>query len=382
MAQTKPTAPCRARVGFVATESAYPPHGGPSVHIFQVWHRLRRMGYEIHTWGEQAIPDSLRYPRTPEGMADLLDHVDLLYWRLPVGPDWPWTFLAAILRRRMPIVAEFNAPLEERTLEWPGWQPWAVRRKLGFCARNHLIVRSRVCHTITVSRIMADYLRRAFGVDRLTLLPNGGDPELFTPARRAEGRRALGVRDEDFVLFWGGSTVYFWQGLSQVMAAAQQLNHERVRVVIAGDKRHLPNPLPRHVIALGSVNYFDMPQYVAGSDACLCLYNNYDWCSIGFYNSPLKLFDYMASGRPSIASNMGQIAEVIRDGENGYLTDGTPADLARKIQYLWEHREARERVGRAARDTIVCRYNWETVAERTAAILEAVLRDKGGGPAD
>lgn len=369
-----------ARIGLVSCETAYPPRGGPSVHIYQVWHRLQRMGYEIHAWGRQAVPGSRQYARTADGFAELLKDVDVLYVRFPFEEIPPASIVQLLIHRRMPVVCEFNAPLYEFTRECPPHTFWSMRFKAKLYARNHLPVRTCVDHGICVSSTMARYVRREFGLRKVMVLPNGGDPELFDPALRPQGRAALRVNDGDFVVFWGGWTAMPWQGLDQVFEAARQFHTNHVRFVIAGDPAPLPTPLPHNALVIGELSYFDIPRFMAAADACLCLYKAYDWCRIGFYNSPLKLFDYMASGRPVIGSNMGQIGEVIQDGENGLLTDGAPEDIAEKIEFLRKNPERREAMGRAARETVVRKYNWQNVAERTAGIIEGLLTESRGQP--
>ena len=362
------------RVGLISCETVYPPRGGPSVHIYQVWHRLQRMSYEVRAWGRQAVPGYREYPRTGAGLARLLDDVDLLYIRFPFDSDFGLANAARLLlRRKLPMVCEFNAPLYEFMRECPPRTLWSLRYKAKLYSRNHLLVRSCIDHAICVSTVMADYARDEFGVRDVTVLPNGGDPELFTPDLRSAGRVAMGVTDDDFVVFWGGSTAFDWQGLEQVMSAAERFADNRVRFVIAGDPAHLPRPLPSNVTVLGQLSYFDMPSFIAGADLCLCLYRDYDWCRIGFYNSPLKLFDYMACARPVVGSRMGQIAEVIRDGENGVLVDGDVQEIAEAITKLRDDPARREALGRSARESIVHHYNWQWVAEETATIIEGLL---------
>lgn len=363
-----------ARVGLVACKTRYPPSGGNSEHIYQLWHRLRLMGYSVRTWGQQADPGAEAVPRTGAGFASLLKEVDLLYIRFPFDNEWTFlNCLRLLANRHIPTICEFNAPLYELTREWPPRTFWSLRHKAALYARNQLLVRSCVDHAICVSDVMGEHVRREFGVRDVSVLPNGGDPELFSPDCRPAGRAAMRLSKDDFVVFWGGSTEFFWSGFSQMIAAAERLANEPIVFAVAGDPTHLPKPLPRNVVVLGRHSYFDMPQFVAGSDVCLCLYKSFDWCPIGYYGSSTKLFAYMACGRPVIASNMGQIAEVIREGHNGLLTDGSPEDIAAKIERLRRDPQAMEAMGRAARETILREYNWQRVAEETAQIIEGLL---------
>jgi glycosyltransferase involved in cell wall biosynthesis len=100
------------------------------------------------------------------------------------------------------------------------------------------------------------------------------------------------------------------------------------------------------------------------------------------FTSPLKLFEYMAAGRPIVASDLPTLREVLQDGENALLVPPEdPPALAAAIQRLRADRSLAERLAsRAAKD--VCAYTWE---KRGKTILEFLQRVKaacgmGAGP--
>jgi glycosyltransferase involved in cell wall biosynthesis len=368
----------RARVGLVvACKTHYPPTNGSSVHVYQLWHRLQSMGYEVFTWGRHSVAGDREYPQTASGLADLMKDVDLLYVRFPFSSSgFSLTNMARLLlKRRLPVVCEVNGPLYQLTHEWPRWRLWTLRNWVTLHGRHHLLMRFAVDHAICTCKELEQYVRSEFGVRNVSVLPDGGDPELFRPELREEGRAAMGLQGDDFVVFWAGGTEFWWQGIGRIMEVARRFDDHSIRFVIAGDPTHLPKPLPPNVTALGLLSYFDLPRYIAGADVCLCTYEKFDWCPIGFTGSPMKLFDYMSCGRPVIASSMGQICEVVRDGQNGLLTDGAVEDIAEKIQSLRREPQARDAMGRAARETVVGHYNWQNVAERTHSILSELLHD-------
>jgi glycosyltransferase involved in cell wall biosynthesis len=89
-----------------------------------------------------------------------------------------------------------------------------------------------------------------------------------------------------------------------------------------------------------------------------------------FYFSPLKLFEYMAAGRAVVASRIGQIPEIVRDGETGLLTvPGDPVDLAAKIRCLYRDRHLRERLGCEARRESFHHHGWDS---RVGAVMELI----------
>lgn len=96
-----------------------------------------------------------------------------------------------------------------------------------------------------------------------------------------------------------------------------------------------------------------------------------------FYFSPLKLFEYMACGAPVVASAVGQIAEVVRDGVTGFLCP--PGDMdafEAACDRLLSDPSLRHSVGEAAAREVGERYTWDANARRVAEIGRALLEDR------
>ena len=90
------------------------------------------------------------------------------------------------------------------------------------------------------------------------------------------------------------------------------------------------------------------------------------------YASPVKLFEYMAAGRAVVASNVGAIPEVLRDGENALLVaPGSAAELVAAITRVLEDRALSRRLGAAARRDVQS-YSWEA---RVARVLDFARGD-------
>jgi glycosyltransferase involved in cell wall biosynthesis len=81
----------------------------------------------------------------------------------------------------------------------------------------------------------------------------------------------------------------------------------------------------------------------------------------------------MACGRPVVASTAGGAAEIVSDGHDGMLVPPEdPAALAGAAVRLLRDRELRERLGRAARETVTRRYSAPAVAAQTTAVYTSV----------
>jgi glycosyltransferase involved in cell wall biosynthesis len=74
----------------------------------------------------------------------------------------------------------------------------------------------------------------------------------------------------------------------------------------------------------------------------------------------MKVFEYMASGKAIVASRVGQVADVIEDGENGILVEpGDPVQLSDALIRLLQNPAERKRLGTNARQQAVANHSWE-----------------------
>ena len=90
------------------------------------------------------------------------------------------------------------------------------------------------------------------------------------------------------------------------------------------------------------------------------------------FTSPLKLFEYMASGRPIVASDLPSLREVLRHDENALLVEpGNPQALVAGIQRIKNDAALGPRLAARAR-TDVAQFTWARRAERLEALFSAV----------
>ena len=123
---------------------------------------------------------------------------------------------------------------------------------------------------------------------------------------------------------------------------------ERVRAAGCGDR----------VVFTGRVAHDEVPRYVAAIDIGLMPSSNH-------YGSPMKIFEYMAFGKATVAPRLGPLEDVISSGVNGLLVqpDDPPA-LASAIVTLVRDRSLRERLGLRGQRTVLERHTWRRNAER------------------
>ncbi len=138
--------------------------------------------------------------------------------------------------------------------------------------------------------------------------------------------------------------------------------------------RALADRWPGQVTITGEIPLGHVPQYVRAMDVALAPYPPLE----RFYFSPLKVLEYMAAGRPVVASAIGQVAELIRDGETGLLVPpGDVSALTAAVRRLASDRDLRLRLGALAAREIRQRHTWTQRASDILASIE--VREQAQG---
>ena len=92
---------------------------------------------------------------------------------------------------------------------------------------------------------------------------------------------------------------------------------------------------------------------------------------------PMKELQYMALGIPAVCSAVGTSAEVIRDGENGFLANSA-GQWVERFTRLVDDAALRRKIGLAGRQTVEERYSTMVCAARVAAAIRSVVEDGHG----
>ncbi|MBI4717173.1 MAG: glycosyltransferase family 4 protein [Planctomycetes bacterium] len=286
----------------------------------------------------------------------------------------------------VPLVVEVNAPLTKEAAEFRSLH---LRSLAGEIERRVL---ERADRVVVVSAALRERLT-AKGVhpDKIHVVPNGVDVHAFSAAPpRQECRAALGLRDE-FVVGFAGS-LKAWHGVDVLLAAFRETwrRDSKARLVIVGTGP--AEPMLRQmadtlglcgaVIFTGAVPHERVPALLAAMDVAVAPFRAVE----DFYFSPIKLFEYMASGACVVASRLGQIQEVIKHEVSGLLC--APDDvsaLAASLETARRSPALRARLSASARATVETGYTWKHTAGRVEQVLVAALaghRARAGTPRD
>jgi glycosyltransferase involved in cell wall biosynthesis len=219
-------------------------------------------------------------------------------------------------------------------------------------------------HLLAVSRYSASLLD--FSPAKTTVVYGGADPIRFRP-EDGESR--------DGVLVVGRLTPH--KGFDRVIAALPRGAH----LTVAGTGGHDTEPperdYPDHLRDLAAGRDVRFAGRVADS-ALAALYRHaavvaVPSVEITCYGREvavsellgLTAIEAMASGTPVVASRLGGLAEVVVDGETGFLVDpGDREALAARLEQLLGDRARARRMGEAARRLVLERYTWDACARR------------------
>lgn len=208
---------------------------------------------------------------------------------------------------------------------------------------------------ITHHKVMAERADKS----KVEVVTNGVDVDKFNPGKFKRSKW-MGK----FVCLFIG-TFAEWQGVSTIIKTAKDLKrYKKIFFVFAGEKRKND----KNTVFLGEVEYNKIPELIANSDVCLYtpdVVNYTPMKKLGFYFSPLKLFEYMSMGKPVIVSDAGNLKELVKDGVNGYkIKVNDSKSLRKKILKLYKNKKVRKKMGEANRKECVDMYSWIEIAGR------------------
>jgi glycosyltransferase involved in cell wall biosynthesis len=204
-------------------------------------------------------------------------------------------------------------------------------------------------------------IQAALPPGKSVLVPNSADLDLFDPAP-PEG---------PFQVSYFGAMGEA-NDLTAVIEAARLV--PGVTFVLMGDgkrRAELERVAPANV-HFRSGSKTDVARLAAESNACLTLFKDVPVLAT---NSPNKLFDTFAAGRPAIVNMDGWMRELVeRNGAGLYVRAGDAADLAEKVAWLRDHPDEAARMGANARALAERDFGRDDLAARALAVLEEAAR--------
>ena len=284
--------------------------------------------------------------------------IDLIYERYSLFSDCG---LQASKTLNVPIMLEVNSPLIEEQQRYRNIVHIEQAKRIEYA------LFSQVDRIATVSDEVSNYvLTKGASRQQILVMPNAVDIEHFHPRVSANKQ----FQSENVLTIGFVGSLKAWHGIEYLMKAFQTLlsTRDNCRLLIVGDgplRSWLEGfisgaGLEPNVCLTGWVDYDALPGIMKNMDIAVAPYPELD----DFYFSPLKIFEYLAMGLPTVASSSGQIQDIIQSNENGVLVSpGDSEGLVKALSGLIDAPELRAAIGLKAREYATHR-SWRNNAKQ------------------
>lgn len=227
-------------------------------------------------------------------------------------------------------------------------------------------VRGLICITEGLQKF---YTEKGIEKKRIHVVPDAVDMTMYDGLPTKEDcRKQLGLpTDKRIAMYVGSFFRYAWKGADVFLDAAQELPHYIfVGVGVNQKEKHdLENKgLARNVILIEKQPSSHIAMYMKSADV-LVLPNKKGDVVSEKYTSPMKMFEYMASGNPIVSSKLESILEVLSDKEAVLVPPNDPKELARGITKAFnESSEYSKNAYEIAKE-----YTWDKRAQKIIDIV-------------
>lgn len=298
---------------------------------------------------------------------------DLVYERHSL---FGWSGIGIARRYGVPFIMEVNAPIAQ---EQEGYDRFVLMRT---SERMEAEVLRGADALISVSGVVADWIAtRGVARERVTVIPNAVSRTLFE--RQTDGariRERFGLAGKRVVGFVGSFQAWHDAGCLVRAFARVHERHPDIHLLLVGygplreelAKSAAARKLSNAVTFAGSAPHAEIPDYMAAMDIVTAPYPKWNG---EFHGSPMKVFEYMASGRPIVAAALGQVGDIIEHERTGLLYEpGDEEGLVAGLERMLADPAAAARMGAAAREKALRDHSWDAVVARVLRIAEGLRR--------
>jgi glycosyltransferase involved in cell wall biosynthesis len=379
------------RILYCAIDQVVPGTTGGSVHVTAVAEGLAALGHEMHvlaTQGDGPFPSGTVQwiPMTPPfGIKQLrwLRTREVTRLVTTLKPDvvmeryynFGGEGVMAAVAVNAKTVLEVNAPV----IDYAGSLKGQVDRALLVEPMRRW--RERICDRAdAIVTPTAAILPPATPAHKIVRLEWGADTDRFRPD--APGLPPFERPATTVAIFAGAFRS--WHGATTLARAMRELHargRSEIGAVFVGDGPELPavqeetEGLP-NVVTTGALPHAQMPACLAAADIGVAPFDvsAHPPLSLGFYWSPLKIFEYMAAALPVVAPSVDRIPSLVANEREGLLYDPVfPGSLADALERLTDP-TLRRSLGRAARDRAIREYSWKAHCEALDTAIRSLFQ--------
>ncbi len=398
----------RPAVLYVAPDIPVPHAGvflGGSTHVMEVSRALVKNGFEVHVLcrrmskeqpSQEEISEGILAHRVYRGIffpvtggLSLDKKLSLKARAFKLGEALYFTTIyrlaLAALAARLIVKYDIDAVLERNSAKGIGAFPARLLKKpLVEEVIDPDLSRAAVRSADRVFAYTPKVLEGLVPADRVSITTAGVDTDRFRPMDGSAMRRKYGLEGKKVVVYVGEMSA--WHGID-VLVRAMALLGDDYRALILGKNAGKLKPLATELGVMdrlaftGQVGHDEVPAYIAAADLGAAPYDPAGGLAMdrfGFYFSPIKMFEYMACGKPIVASDIDIVRDIVRESGCGLLSrPGDPESLAAAIRALMESPD-RASMGIAGLRACKEKYNWDRVGGDIAVELKRLAESRRG----
>lgn len=354
---------------------AYPPDS--SSNITTPSRSLRVLWNDIRTRVDTRDLDRYFYHRACRIIET--EHPDVLYERFCL-----YCFSGVNLARRykLPLILEMNSSGTFRG-EWqykhsPLYTPMIQRMEKKICQLADSVV--------VVDPFLKQYLvRLSIPEEKVFVIPNGVDLNRLYPDKSV-GMSIKNKHDlnNKFLIGYVGSFRHYhdlYLLINSFRYILQECSKAHLLLVGDGPTRKViesyvnDQGLTDVVTFTGNVSFWAVPAYINAMDVVVAPFARVSELP----GSSIKIFEYMATAKPIVASRLQLTEQVISDHINGLLVElGNEHQMAQAILELLSDKGLRDQLGAEGRRLIEEKFTWERSSWKIIAIYEELLRSRKG----
>jgi glycosyltransferase involved in cell wall biosynthesis len=216
--------------------------------------------------------------------------------------------------------------------------------------------------------------------DKVKIVSAGVDTNTFKPdyGEGNDVRKKYNLKGKKVVVYVGAMSA--WHGAEDLIEIATKFEGD-LRFLMVGkgldvlEEKTKEISISSRFIFTGFVEHEDVPKYISAADVAVAPYNPKGFREMekyGFYFSPIKIFEYMACGKPVVASDVEIIRDIINENRCGLLAKpGNVEDFSEKIRMLIDDSALRKKFGDNGRNAVIEKYSWEKVAKEIYDCMES-----------
>jgi glycosyltransferase involved in cell wall biosynthesis len=386
----------------------FPYQGGASVRTYQIAKNLVELGHEVHLLVHH--PSSIGHA-TLESECEAYEEVDGIHvYRLPYFrpsyayyaasvPMMMFKALSIMSKESIDVVLSHNPPyivglasykaakLMGRPLVLNLHDPWGSKHHNKFEYHVGMFLEKLICRKAdkityagkTIPKTLNS--RHGIPLEKFVHVPNGADVERFEVAKKdvEKARKKYNIPKGKKIAFFVGSLAK-WNGVQYIIDAARLSKDKDLLFLVVGggrdeeEIRKLAKGM-KNIRFTGLVSYDDVPALMNLADVCLAPFPRAQ--SVGWeqYESlnPHLLLEYMACGKPIVASDLPGIRDLLADNRGTLIPPEDPDAILKSVMHLVKNKKKSSAMGRKVKKYAKEEIRWKKSGEIVERVLKGVL---------